>query len=275
LGGFTGAFNLGGEAAEVKNTFSAEGQYNGGFALPNGTTYTAALSLSAGAVLTGTITSQIDGSELFVNAELPVPGSPGTLAGNYTVVIPALTGSTTLPDGNGYGTIDISKTGKIKFKGTLGDGVPASLSGYLDSNNDWSFLFTKATGKTTGEEILLGSVSFPPGASGSAGTLSWYRAEKSNDTAYPNGFVTSLPIFVSKYAPPAVTATSAIVTLSGADLTTSVVESVTINNKDKVTPATMPFTLKFTGATGLFSGPIKGRRRQSKACAGRRQRALV
>jgi hypothetical protein len=253
-GGFIGAFNLGGEAAAVKNSFNAEGQYNGGFALPNGTSYTAALLLSSSAVLTGTITSQSDGSELYVKAELPVAHSTLSLEGNYTVVMPAVTG--TVPAGNGYGTINISKAGKIKFKGTLGDGVPASLSTYLDSQNNWSFLFTKAASKKSSEEILLGSISFPAAISGSVGTLSWYRSARTADTAYPAGFVTSIPIQISKYAPPAVTATSATLTFSGGDLTASKVEAVTITDKDKVTPSpsATDLSIKFASGSGLFSG---------------------
>jgi hypothetical protein len=247
-GSFTSTFNLGGDSAKLSSAFDDLGQYNGKVTLPGNRMFTTALSLSAGGMLTGTLSSVGGGSQLALNAERIAPHPDQALAGAYTVVLPAASG-TGLPGGNGYGTLTVSKTGAVKFAGQLGDGVPVTISGALDSGGVWPFVFTKAAGRSTGAELVLGAVPFPPAAGGTAGTLDWYRT---SDAIYPGGFSSEIPIVAARYAPPAVSATGASVTLAG---TTSV--PVSINTEDKVTTATGKFTLKFTQKTGLFTGKFE------------------
>jgi hypothetical protein len=215
--------------------------------------FDAALSITAGGMLTGTLTSQNDGTQIALSAERTAPHSDQALAGAYTVQLPAVSG--TGPDGNGYGTLTISKTGAVRFAGKLGDGLPVTLAGSLDSNGAWPFLFVKAAGKKEGAELVLGSITFPPGTSGNAGELTWYRTANNEDTAYPAGFSVTVPFIAGSYKAPAVSSGSASITFSGADLTGPVVKSVSISSNDKVTyTGADKFSLSFTAHNGLFSG---------------------
>jgi hypothetical protein len=254
-GSFAATFDLGGSAAKVRGAFDNLGEYAGGFTLPGNGSFKANLLLTAGGVLTGVITSQGNGSQIALSAERAAPRADKNLAGAYTVVLPAPSGAPSLPGGNGYGTLTVSKTGAVKFAGKLGDGIPVTLSGSLDSNGVWPFLFVKAAGRKAGAELLLGSVAFPPAASGTAGTLTWYRTANMNDPAYPGGFSTTIPFVAAPYAAPPVNYTSATVTFSGGDLVTALIEPIGINSHGLVTPGgATPFTLKFTSKSGLFSG---------------------
>jgi uncharacterized repeat protein (TIGR03803 family) len=252
-GSFKAIYNLGGIAVNTHGVFGSLGQYQGSFTVPGGSSYSATLSLTAGALLTGTLTNQTDSSQIPLEAEKAVPRLDAALAGPYTALLPAVSGNG-LPGGNGYGSLTVSKTGAVKFAGKLGDGLPVTFSGSLDSNGVLPFLFAKPAGRTTGAELLLGSVAFPPAASGTAGTLTWYRTK---DSLYPNGFSTTIPFLTGRYTAPPVSYGSAHVTFSAGDLTTSVVEPISINLglRDQVTTTgPTPFTLKFTAATGLFTG---------------------
>jgi hypothetical protein len=254
-GKFAATLDLGGASVKADNSFTNDAQFNGPFTLPGNRTFNAALSLTAGGMLTGTLTSQTDSTQMAISAERAAPHSDQALAGTYTVELPAASGTAPLPGGNGYGTLTIAKTGAVKFAGKLGDGLPVTLSGYLDSNGVWPFLYVKPAGKKEGSELLLGPITFPPPASGTAGQLSWYRAANTLDTAYPAGFSTSIPAITGTYKSPAVSYPAASIIFSGGDLNAGVAKALTISPKDKVTYAgSDKFSLTFASHTGLFSG---------------------
>jgi len=239
---------------QVRKAFDSEGQFQGGFVLPGGGTFNASLALSAGAILTGTITNRGDGSQMPVYAQNIAARPVAALAGTYTVVLPAVSG-TGLPGGNGFGTLKVTPTGTVTLKGTLDDGTALTTSGVLDSNNVWRMVFTKAAAKSAGGELLLGSIALPPASGGTAGALTWFRSANRKDPIYPNGFTTPIAVMASRYTPPAVSSTSANVTFSGADLANPVMKSVSIGAKDKVIyGGTDKFSLTFTAVNGLFTG---------------------
>jgi hypothetical protein len=252
-GKFSATFNLGGKEYHLKSSFNGLGQCTGDFTLPEGNAYSASLSVTAGGILSGTLTNENDGSQIPLAAERIAPRSDAALEGSYTVVLPAASGTDT-PGGNGYGTLTVSKTGQVKFDGQAGDGVPVKFSGALDSKGVLPFLYVKAAGKSAGAELLLGSITFPPNASGPAGMLAWYRTADMADTVYPNGFSAAIPFVTGTYAPPPVNYPSAIVTFSGAGLPAPVVEPVTIVDGKATSTGPAPFTLSFAPKTGIFSG---------------------
>ena len=254
-GAFSATINLGGSAAKVRGVFDNLGQFEGVFTLPGNGSFKANLLLTAGGVLTGVITSQGNGSQIALSAERIATHADQNLAGAYTVLLPAASGTIPLPGGNGYGALTISKTGAVRFSGKLGDALPVTLAGSLDSNGIWPFLFVKAASKKAGAELLLGSIAFPPPISGTSGTLTWYRTASINDPVYRNGFSITIPFVAGRYVPPAVSSSNAVVTFSGGDLVTPLMEPVSIDSRDRVTPGgALPFTLKFTSGTGLFTG---------------------
>ena len=184
-GTFTAKFNIGGATATVNNAFDTYGQFNHTFLLSDGSSMDAALTISGSAVLTGTVTSQADGSQVVLSASRTGPHKNAALAGAYTLTIPAPNGNG-VPDHDGTGTLTVNKTGGVKFKGTLGDGVKESLAGSLDGNGVWPFLYYRAGTNRVGAELLLGYVDL----NGGGGTLSWFRT---SDDAFPDGFFTVAP----------------------------------------------------------------------------------
>jgi hypothetical protein len=252
-GGFTATFTLGGSSAKVVNAFNNQGEYQGEFEIHGVGLFNATLSLTAGGVLSGSLINQNDGSQIQLNTQRIAPRADQAVAGTYTVLLPAPSG-TASPGGNGYGTLTLSKTGAVKFSGKLGDGLPVTLSGSLDGNGAWPFLFSRPAGLKTGAELLLGSVSFPPAASGTAGTLTWYRTANTKDLVYPTGFSTTIPFETGRYTAPATGYSSASVTFSGLDLGNPVVEPISIVSGRIIPGGATPFTLKFTAGTGLFTG---------------------
>jgi sugar lactone lactonase YvrE len=199
-GSFASTFNIGGKAGKVSKTFNGLGQ-SPEFTLSGGSPFNGALSLTAGGMLSGTLSNPSDGSQIALNAERVAPRADEALAGTYTVVLPVASGTGSLPSVAGTGTLTVSKTGGIKFAGKLGDGLPVKISGALDSNGVWSFLFTKPTSKSAGAELLLGPVTLPPASNGTAGTLNWYRTPNVKDSKYPNGFSTQIPIVLENFHP--------------------------------------------------------------------------
>jgi len=105
-----------------------------------------------------------DGSQIALNAERTAPHDDQSLAGTYTVLLPAVPGTPSPPGGNGFGTLTVSDTGTVKFSGKLGDGVPATISGALDSNGVWPFLFARAAANPRGRNCC--SAMWPSSAVG-------------------------------------------------------------------------------------------------------------
>ena len=255
-GGFTSTFTLGGARISAHGVFNNLGQYVGVLILPGGTHYDMDVSLTAGAILTGTLTSQTDGSQIPFEAQRTASQNDQNLAGSYTVLLPTPSGPASVPDGSGFGTLKISKTGAVSFAGHLGDGIAATASGQLDSSGVFPFVFFKPQSSTAGAELLLGQIPFPPAVGGTAGTLTWYRTSNPNDHAYPAGFNTNVSFLTGYYKAPAVSYNEADVTISGADISSSaLVFPISIAANGKVTSVGgIPFKFAFSAATGLFTG---------------------
>jgi hypothetical protein len=258
-GAFTLTLNVGGKTGKVKHSLTIQNAsvstYSGTIVVPHGPSYMADLALSSGAVLSGTLTEENGGGATVINARRMGTTIGGEVKGSYTAVLPAPTGTTGLPGGNGYGTFTVSKTGGVKFTGMLGDGVAVRASGALDAEGVWTFVFEKPAGKTTGAELLLGTVAFPLASNGAAGTLQWYRTGNVKDAVYPNGFAAPVTVLAGGYAQPVVSYGTGSVIFTGADTGGSIVKGISIDGRGRVTyGGTDRFSMKFTPGTGAFSG---------------------
>ncbi len=254
-GEFTAAVNLGGAVGKLTGAFSNLGQSQSNLHLSDGRSFNVGLSLTAGGLLSGTMGDSTDGLQIPVNAECARPLGDEAVAGTYTVLFPATTG--TGPGGNGYGTATVSKTGAVKFTGKLGDEVAVNLSGQLDGRGVWPFFYWKPATGTAGAELLLGSVAMSPAASGSVGILSWYREPNGGDKVYPYGFSTEISPVATQYTPPIPPGAAAVI-FSGAGLPNQIVEAINIVPGGKVVPGGgNPFKLTLNSKTGLFTGSIQ------------------
>jgi hypothetical protein len=207
--------------------------------------------------LTGTITdgnwtASLDARRPVFNAQ-----NPALFAGNYTVVIPGISGSQTAPQGYGYGTLKIDAAGKGKFSGSLADGTPVTQSVTISQDGDWPLFGSLYHGKG----LLWAPMTIDTSRASDDihGSLSWIKAQRSAKF-YPDGFDVEVTGIGSLYQKPAVGTrtidlSDATVSFDGGNLTTSFANSITIDTNNKVmNQSGNKLTMTFTTATGLFKG---------------------
>ena len=214
----------------------------------------------------------------------PLSGTPSLLnqltKGYYTVAFPARTAATAslagaaltnadFPQGDGVGSMTLTKTGLVTFTGTLADGTPFTSSGVLDQSHRtiiFASLYTK-------KGAIGGKVKFDLTQADSdvAGTdFFWFRPYQPTQHypwGWPEGLLSDL--VGTKYAAPVGASAVPLLpaaTLGGnATLTFSdgllnggsLLKSVNISTANVVTNAPLTdksFTLKVTPATGAISG---------------------
>ena len=214
-----------------------------------------------GTISDGTITSVRDRQSF----SLQFQDQPATqYEGNYTIVLPPNPSDTgpSFPQGNGYGTLTVDSSGKIRLSATLGDGTRISQTAAVSENGMWP-VYIPLYSKSGSLEGLVAFTNIV-GVSDLSGTLTWFKPAIPTAKLYPNGFTTQIALLGSTYtAPPldstALTVSNATCNLlftSGAgDLASFVSNSVTLNTNNKVTLCgTNAFKLTITTKTGLFSG---------------------
>jgi lysyl endopeptidase len=210
--------------------------------------------------LTGTITdgnwtASLEARRPIFNAQNPAP-----FAGNYTVIIPGISGSQDAPQGYGYGTLKIDATGKAKFVGSLADGTAVSQSATISQDGDWPLFGSLYRGQG-----LLWSqmtIDTSQAANDIRGPLSWIKTQQ-NGKFYPNGFDVEVTGIGSVYQKPAagtriIDLSSGTVSFAGGNLNSSFANSITIDTNNKVSnQSDNKLTMTFTTATGLFRGTAK------------------
>ena len=213
-------------------------------------------SFSDGDYLGGTVSdgesiAQLEGGRDVFNAANHAPQ-----AGNYTVIIPGISGATTSPAGNGYGTATVDTDGVVHFKGKLADGSVALQTVALSKNGEWPVCISLYGGKG----ILIGWLKFADdGTNDLAGTLRWMKPSLPTSKLYKSGFNVNSHVVGSHYVAPIGTAkmlniTDGVVLLSGGNLPDSS-NPVTFGPSSKlVNNGPNALKLTFTPATGLFAG---------------------
>jgi len=209
-------------------------------------------------LMTGTIT---DGNwTASLTARRPVFNAhtnPAPFAGNFTIIIPGISGSQTAPQGYGFGTLKIDATGKAKFAGTLADGTPLTQSITISQDGDWPFFGALYRG----QGLLWARMTVDTGRASDDihGALTWIKAaQKAN--FYPDGFTSEVTSIGSLYLKPAqgvriIDLSNGSVTFTGGNLSSSFANSITISTDNKVlNQSDNKLTLTFTLPTGLFKG---------------------
>ena len=92
-------------------------------------------------------------------------------------------GDPTHPQNDGTGTLTVSTSGQVKFKGTLGDGTKVSQSAIISQDGDWPFYIPLYKG---GGQIM-GWLNFD-GAGNVGGPTSWIKLPNAHNKAFPDGF---------------------------------------------------------------------------------------
>ena len=249
-----GIFTSYGTFSQIIDSGSAEAILSVDGAAPgvNGTI----LAAGAGAVATYSVESSPLGK--FTAATLPKG-----LAGSYTVIIPALSGTNpALPPAPGYGTMYVGSKGLITLGGKLGDGTPLDVTGQLDADGKtWTLYQTLYAGRYPGS--IAGTLTFGASAySDCAGALDWVKPARITGQYYAAGFGLGVELMAAKYATPPLAAGTASITLSGGNLKNpaSIIDDLAISSRDAVTVIgsnTGGVTVKLLPATGQFSGTFR------------------
>jgi hypothetical protein len=180
------------------------------------------------------------------------------IPGNYTFLIGAGSNPAVTPGGFGFGTMKLSKSGKISLEGTLGEGTTFSQKAQLLGQDRWivtSPLYNKAG-------LLLGWSRFSTNESGNfTGNLSWIKPGALADAYYPTGFASNVelrgaPFFVEPVGKRALNWTNGVVVLQGGNLQRALTYRVELNADDTFTvqTGTGELTLALDRNTGKVTG---------------------
>lgn len=200
-GSFTGKLKLGPATYTLKGKLLADGSttFN---VTKGGVTLAISLQLDG-----NTVTGSVTGPDLEATVQLDAfrfhsrtnPVAPA-LVGNYNVLLPAHVENTdaNFPIGEGYGRLNVSKAGKLKFVGKLADGTAVTIGGVLSPDLEWPFfaaLYSKR-GHLSGRLFLLDEPNAPLDW---VGDVNWFRPA-STSRAYPDGFQGQLEFQGARYA---------------------------------------------------------------------------
>jgi uncharacterized repeat protein (TIGR01451 family) len=202
--------------------------------------------------------------------------APSHLIGRYTVIIPARTPAaqglpaSAYPQGSGFGTMKVSRSGVVKLSAVLPDATKISATSTLSATNETS-LFA-ATASATG--AIAGRVAFADVenvSDAAAEELQWFSpaGAKRYPRGWPNGI--SVDFLASRFVATQGTAIlpglpakdadgNAILTLEGGGLAEGISNDVAISKRGTI-KAVLPndddLRLELDVRTGLLSGSIK------------------
>jgi hypothetical protein len=260
-GTFTGSLQLAGKHQSFAGTFSltdSDVTLSRSGANPLSLHFTLAPSVGSD-LLTGTIS---DGNwTASFSAHRPVFNSrtnPAPYAGNYTVIIPGISGSQTAPQGYGYGTLKVDANGKAKFAGSLADGTPVTQSASISQEGGWP-LYGSLYG---GKGLLWAGMTIDTSQSSDdlRGSLSWIKKAQ-NAKFYPGGLTNEVTAIGSLYqnsgGSQILSMTDGSASFSGGDLSSLFANSITLTPDNKVVNnSDNKLTMSFALATGLFHGSV-------------------
>jgi hypothetical protein len=191
---------------------------------------------------------------------------PAPQSGVYTLLIPGTPGAGQSPSGNGYGTVTVDGSGRVRFVGRLADGTRISESTSLSKSGDWPFYVSFFSG----EGSVLGWLEFTNRATDDInGLLSWNRLPQPSARLYPGGFAVLSQATGAQYMPPASGGTvpnfnGRQISLTAGNLASNLVSQIlSIEDNPFRYSDFSGLTLRISPATGLFTGgaqdPVTGR----------------
>lgn len=196
-----------------------------------------------------------------------------TTQGRYTIVIPAPNTSAATPQGNGYATILVNRTGTIASLGRTGDNRPFSSSTYLANDETTIPVYggIRPNGSIYGDVIVNSPASPVIDPDAATGVLHWFLAKDLKRALFPKGVNLNVLIRGARYTEPAkespVLSVSTAgfngnITVSGANLRTPRTERASITKRPSAGRYDFQFddakrldaVLTVTPRTGVFLG---------------------
>jgi len=262
----TGKFTAKGQAGStrlaLKGQFDAAGHatVNVARAMQAPLVITLQLDLASLDQITGTVSDGVRISNLTADrAGFDGRQNIAPQAGQYTMIFPGTSGSSTQPGGDSFATVTVDTAGKIKLAGSLADGTKLTQSAVLSKNGDWPF-FVSLYG---GQGLILGWLNFLTTATNDvSGDLAWIKPATATAKFYPAGFNLETRAAGFRYHAPA--AGGAVLNLAngslaliGGDLPQAITNRIAIGANNRVTNlSSNRLTLTFKTTTGTFTGRV-------------------
>ena len=240
---------LGSTPLQLTLAFSGTNQLNGSIASPGGTTsFNLTPALRGGAAL-------------------------ASLAGRYTVALPADSANTDpgIPKGSGYGVLLVESSGSATLTAALADGTIFSRGGWIDTNGRLAF-YTPLynNGGAMSGVIAFGSAQ----QSDLTGALRWSKPQRAGATYFPRAFDTTIASVGGRYTPPpagrpVMTVSSANANLrlviGAGNLASEVAQNANLGESNLVSIAapvfpgiTVSIDVRSGGFSGTFTHPATG-----------------
>jgi cyclophilin family peptidyl-prolyl cis-trans isomerase len=194
-----------------------------------------------------------------LQADRAVFGSarPAPMAGNYTLLIPADTNSSTGPFGDGYARVSINTKGSLTFNGCLADGTKVTQKVPISKNGDWPLYLNLYKNKGTLLSRIVLDTNQPD--TDLSGLMNWFKRTQVAKY-YPGGFTNESMIVGSRFTPPIGTnrllgLTAAVVGFTNGNLVVDFANDVTLDAAGKVTNLdTNRLSLNLNKSSGLMTG---------------------
>ena len=260
-GQFTAKLLTGGKAYSFSGAFKSDGASLNSIPRSGSNPLVVALQLDlvGGETLSGQIGDGLWTAELLASRTPYSKTNPAPQAGTYTFVIAGTADSATEPGGNGFGTVVVSASGNVVFKGTLGDATAASQKAQLSSGGLWPLYLSLYSGNGS----MLGWLTFANQATDDiTGRVNWIKSAQPGARLYPTGFETQREAIGSVYNPPSkgrpvMNFSNAELILENGGLFQNITNSFSLDANSKVTnQSSNKMNLSFTLSSGLFKGSV-------------------
>jgi hypothetical protein len=203
-GKVTGKLLFGGTTFAVTGVVDGSGNFKGkpsslGLLLSSGS---GGESNPAGYWMDGSITGQDEVSSFQAYHAAYGKGQVALETGKYTVLLNGADTSASFPQGTGYATLSIAKTGGVTLVGKLADGSPFTYSSFIVSApvGHQVLVFDSNLYKKKG--LVVGPITFEPLSDTDCdGVLQWSRPAIPG-SFYPQGFNTTLDLGGAHYLKP-------------------------------------------------------------------------
>jgi hypothetical protein len=180
-------------------------------------------------------------------------------SGRYTVLFLGDFTGTNGPVGESFGTINVSKAGRIRFAGSLADGTKVTQAATVAKGGQWPFYLPLYQGQGAMYAWLLfnGSTN-----SDISDAVTWIRPQMPQAWFYPDGFAVVQTVWGSRYvAPPpgakVLNVANARFEFNGANFGPGITNHVTLDFRNRLTNLEVNgLSASFTRADGSFRGRV-------------------
>ncbi|HUJ12010.1 MAG TPA: glycosyl hydrolase family 28 protein [Verrucomicrobiae bacterium] len=261
MGSFTAKAVLSGQRVRFRGQFDASGNWTNYVARSelNALQVILHLDLAGSDRITGTVSDGSFTSPLLANRDVYNNAHPCPVAGTFAVVLdPPTADDSSLPQGFGYGTLKVSKTGRGQMRGALADGSKINAAAPVSKHGTWPLF--KSLYKKQG--VLIGWTTFTSNTAVAA-TADWFRPALPS-SLYPHGFTANVALTGKRYIRPSEGSPSVAgdyqITLGGGNLNSDLVEDAylyDVGNVVVVSPNPENLQMRIDPATGHFKGSFK------------------